>query len=93
MTITILWIYIGFLLAAGLLGYLLGKSKISLFMAVIFAALLSLCAAKVLPFGVSMVLLALLLIVFFHRLKKTRKFMPAGLMLILTVLTLVLLQF
>ncbi len=90
MAVTILWIYIGFLVVAGLLGYWLGKSKISLIMSVLFAIALSLCAVSVLPWPVGAVLLALLLIVFFARLRKTKKFIPAGLMLALTVVTLIL---
>jgi uncharacterized membrane protein (UPF0136 family) len=90
MAATILWIYIGFLVVAGLLGFWLGKSKISLIMSVIFAIALSLCAASVLPSFWVAVLLSLLLIVFFARLRKTKKFIPAGLMLALTLLTLIL---
>jgi uncharacterized membrane protein (UPF0136 family) len=88
---TILWIYIILLVAGGLIGFFKAKSQISLVMSVGFAAALSLCAAGVVfqPYMAD-ILLALLLIVFAIRLTKTKKFMPAGMMLILTVITLVL---
>lgn len=87
----ILWIYIVILVIGGLIGLLKGKSKVSLTMSVIFAALLSLCAAGIIfqPY-VPEILLAILLVVFGMRLAKTKKFMPAGLMLVLTLVTLAL---
>ena len=48
-------------------------------MSVVFAALLSLCAAHVVFYPyVADILLAALLVVFGIRLMKTKKFMPAG---------------
>lgn len=87
----ILWIYIVLLVVGGLIGLLKGKSKVSLVLSVIFAALLSLCAAGIIfqPY-VADILLALLLVVFGMRLAKTRKFMPSGLMLVLTLAALAL---
>src|SRR5437667_9652573 len=87
----ILWVYIILLVVGGLIGFLKAGSKISLIMSVSFAALLSLCAAKVV-FQAYMadILLAALLVVFGYRLTKTRKFMPSGMMLILTVAVLAL---
>lgn len=87
----ILWIYIVLLVVGGLIGLLKGKSKVSLILSVIFAALLSLCAAGIIfqPY-VADILLALLLVVFGMRLAKTRKFMPSGLMLVLTLAALAL---
>jgi uncharacterized membrane protein (UPF0136 family) len=57
-------------------------------MSVCFAAALSLCAANIIyqP-GVADVLLVALLVVFGFRLAKTKKFMPSGLMLVLTLAT------
>lgn len=74
-----------------MIGLLKGKSKISLILSVIFAALLSLCAAGTIfqPY-VADILLALLLVVFGVRLAKTRKFIPSGLMLVLTLAALAL---
>ncbi|HOX55544.1 MAG TPA: TMEM14 family protein [Candidatus Paceibacterota bacterium] len=88
---TVLWIYIVLLVIGGLIGFLKARSKVSLIMSVAFAAALSLCAADVIfqPY-VADILLAALLVVFGLRLVKMRKFMPAGLMLVVTVLALVL---
>jgi len=87
----ILWIYIVLLVIGGLIGFLKGKSKVSLIMSASFAALLALCAAGVVFQNyVADILLAALLVVFAMRLAKTKKFMPAGLMLILTLLALAL---
>ena|SRR5579862_8106395 len=87
----VLWIYIVLLVVGGLIGFLKAKSRVSLIMSVTFAALLSLCAAHVVFYPyVADILLAALLVVFGIRLMKTKKFMPAGMMLILTLVALVL---
>ena len=87
----VLWIYIIVLVAGGLVGFLKAKSRVSLIMSAAFAAALSLCAAGIVfqPY-VADILLAALLVVFAMRLAKTRKLMPAGLMLILTIAALAL---
>jgi uncharacterized membrane protein (UPF0136 family) len=87
----VLWIYIILLVIGGLIGFFKAKSRVSLIMSVAFAAALSLCAAEVVfrPY-VADILLAALLVVFAMRLTKTRKFMPSGLMLILTLVALAL---
>lgn len=88
---TILWIYIVLLVIGGMIGFLKAKSQVSLIMSVVFAALLALCAAHVVFYPyVADILLAALLVVFGVRLAKTKKFMPAGMMLALTLITLVL---
>ena len=82
----ILWIYIVLLVIGGLIGFLKAKSQTSLIMSVAFAVALSLCAADIIfKYYVADILLALLLAVFAMRLVKTKKFMPAGLMLIVTI--------
>ena len=88
---TVLWIYIVLLVIGGLIGFFKANSKVSLIMSVSFAAVLSLCAANVIfqPYVVD-ILLAALLVVFGLRLAKTKKFMPAGLMLLVTIVTLAL---
>ena len=88
---TVLWIYIVLLVVGGLIGFLKAKSQISLYMSVGFAAALSLCAAGVIfqPY-VADILLAALFVVFGMRLAKTKKFMPSGMMLIVTLVALLL---
>ena len=87
----VLWIYIVFLVIGGLIGFLKAKSKVSLIMSIAFAAALSLCATGIIPEPiVADVLLVALFIVFAMRLMKTKKFMPAGMLLIVTLLALVL---
>ncbi len=92
---TVLWIYIVLLLVGGLIGFLKAKSPISLIMSSAFAAALVLCAVPGV-FDVNFrknlanILMAALLVVFAVRLAKTKKFMPAGLMLLLTITALAL---
>ncbi|HEY9170960.1 MAG TPA: TMEM14 family protein [Verrucomicrobiae bacterium] len=87
----VLWVYIVLLVIGGLIGFFKAKSKVSLIMAVAFAAALSLCAAGIVFQGyVADLLLAALLVVFGMRLAKTKKFMPSGLMLVVTLVALAL---
>jgi uncharacterized membrane protein (UPF0136 family) len=88
---TVLWIYIVLLVIGGLIGFLKAKSQVSLFMSVGFAAALSLCAAGIIfqPY-VADILLVALVAVFTVRLVKTKKFMPAGMMMIITIIALAL---
>lgn len=91
MTNTLLWIYIVLLLVGGLIGFVKGKSKVSLITSAVFAALLVLCALEIIfKAYVADLLLAVLLVVFAMRLAKTKKFMPAGMMLAVTVVVLAL---
>ncbi len=87
----VLWIYIILLVIGGLIGFFKAKSQVSLVMSAAFAAALSLCAAGIVfqPY-VADILLAALLVVFAMRVTKTRKFMPAGLMLTITLVALAL---
>jgi uncharacterized membrane protein (UPF0136 family) len=87
----ILWVYIILLVIGGLIGFFKGKSQVSLIMSVAFAAALSLCAAGIIfqPY-VADILLAALLVVFAMRLAKTKKFMPSGMMLVVTLAALAL---
>jgi len=86
----ILWVYIVLLLIGGLMGFLKAGSKVSLIMSAIFALALALFAARIVDWAPGVdILLALLLIVFGMRLAKTKKFMPSGLMIVLTVAMLI----
>jgi uncharacterized membrane protein (UPF0136 family) len=86
----ILWVYIVLLVVGGLFGYLKAGSKVSLVTSSISAAILVLCALDIV-FKAYMagIVMAVLLVVFAIRLGKTKKFMPSGLMLVLTALALV----
>jgi uncharacterized membrane protein (UPF0136 family) len=95
--IKVLWIYIIVLLVGGLTGFLVAKSKVSLIMSAVFAAVLILTTLRgVFQPGFAMALanitLLVLLVVFAIRLAKTKKFMPAGLILIATVAVLAVLN-
>ncbi len=93
-TNTVLWVYIVLLLVGGLIGFFKAKSKVSLISSAVFAALLVLTQTGIFKTAISLilvnVLLASLLVVFAIRLAKTKKFMPSGWMLVLTILALAL---
>jgi len=94
----VFWSYIVLLLIGGLIGFFSARSKVSLMTSAVAAALLILTR---LPGvfqpgfgrGLANVIMAVLIIVFAWRLTQTKKFMPNGLMLILTVVVLLLLDF
>jgi uncharacterized membrane protein (UPF0136 family) len=82
----VLWIYVVLLLSGGLMGFLKAKSKISLITSAAFALPLALCALAVIPpYPIAPILLALLALVFVVRYLKGKKFMPSGLMAILSI--------
>ena len=88
---TVLWIYIVLLVVGGLIGFLKAGSKMSLITSVSFAAILSLCATGIIfQRYVADIVLAFLLVFFAVRLSKSKKFMPMGFMLVLTLAALVL---
>jgi uncharacterized membrane protein (UPF0136 family) len=92
---TVLWIYIFLLLVGGLIGFLKAGSKVSLITSAVAAAALVLTAIPGLfgtrvASGLADMIMAALLVVFAIRLTKTKKFMPSGLMLVITVLALAL---
>jgi uncharacterized membrane protein (UPF0136 family) len=94
-TLLVLWIYIVLLLVGGLIGFFKGKSQVSLVMSAAFAAALVLCAVPnifdaAFRKNLANVLMAALLVVFAVRLAKTKKFMPSGLMLVVTIAALAL---
>jgi uncharacterized membrane protein (UPF0136 family) len=89
----VLWIYIVLLLVGGLMGFLKAKSQVSLVTSVAAAAFLALTAipgilAPTFAQNMAAVIMVILLVVFAVRLGKTKKFMPSGLMLVITGLAL-----
>lgn len=87
----ILWIYIVLLVIGGIIGFVKAKSKPSLIASAAFAVALALVNRRVIDIKyLDDILLGALVLVFAARYAKTKKFMPAGLMIILTVITLVL---
>jgi uncharacterized membrane protein (UPF0136 family) len=86
----ILWVYIALLVTGGLIGFFKAKSQASLYTSVGFAAALALCAAGVIKGNLADILLIVLMVFFTLRLAKSKKFMPAGMMLALTILALAL---
>ncbi|HXF09257.1 MAG TPA: TMEM14 family protein [Desulfuromonadaceae bacterium] len=92
---TVLWIYIILLLVGGLMGFLKAKSKVSLITSSIAATLLILAALpgildRTFARNLVNVVMALLIIVFTIRLTKTKKFMPSGMLLVVTIIALAL---
>ena len=87
----VIWTYIVLLVVGGLIGFLKAGSKASLIVSSVAASILILCQIGVI-FERRMIdiVLAVLLVVFAWRLSESKKFMPAGLMLVLTIGTLVL---
>lgn len=74
------------------MGYVKAGSRVSLYTSAVFAVALAICLFLGQPVGlyVALALQAILLVVFALRLSKTRKFMPSGLMVVVTALAIVL---
>ena len=88
---TVLWIYIVLLVAGGLVGYFKAGSKASLIASLSFAAALILCAVRInFQPHVADLILAVLLVFLGLRLTRTKKFVPNGLMVVLTLAALAL---
>jgi uncharacterized membrane protein (UPF0136 family) len=92
---TVLWIYIILLVIGGLIGYLKARSQVSLITSIAFAVILILAAIPGLltpkvASGLADLVMAVVLVVFAIRLTKTKKFMPAGMMLVITIVALAL---
>lgn len=83
----VVWVFSALLIVGGVAGFLRARSKASLIASVSSAIPLALAAAGLVPFGVVPAVLGSLMVVFGMRLAATRKFMPSGMLLILTLLT------
>ena len=85
-------IYLALLVVGGLMGYLKAGSKVSLVTSLISAAVIAVCVFALGRPGLyaAMGVQGLLIAVFAIRLAKTKKFMPAGLMLTATAVALIL---
>ena len=94
----VFWCYVILLLVGGLIGFFKAGSKISLITSAVAAAVLVLtrpqCGIFQPSFGRSLanIIMVVLLVVFALRLAKTKKFIPSGLMLVMTVVVLALLN-
>lgn len=88
----VLLVYIVLLELGGLMGFVKAGSKASLIASSAFAGVLVLFALNIAPVAYSWIVLAILLAFFGMRLAKGGKFMPSGMMVILTIAALVLMQ-
>ncbi len=84
-------IYLALLVAGGLMGYLKAGSKVSLISSLVAAAVIALCVFALGRNGLyaAMAVQVLLIAVFAARLAKTKRSMPAGLMIVVTVAALI----
>lgn len=85
----VLWIYIVLLVAGGLVGFLKAGSKASIIASSIFAVPLVLAALGLVPPIVAEVVLGILLVFMGMKFAKSKKFMPSGLMAVLSAVALV----
>ena len=89
---TVLWVYVALLIVGGLMGFIKGKSKISLISSLIFAVVLALVAlGTIAPHYVAIGIVAFLLVFFGARFMRSKKVMPAGMMSVVSLIVLILL--
>lgn len=84
-----LWIFIVLMVLGGAMGFVKAKSKASLIASSIFGIVLAIFALDIAPFRHHRYVLAFLIFFFAKRFIKSRKMMPAGMMAILALLTLI----
>lgn len=85
----VLWVYIVLLVAGGLVGFLKAGSKASLIASSVFAVPLILAALGILPAVAADGVIAFLLVFMGVKFAKSKKFMPSGMMVILSAVALV----
>ena len=88
----ILLIYSILLEAGGAMGFIKAGSKASVIASTIFAVIIFLFIFDVLPIAYAWTVVAFLILFFGMRFAKGRKFMPNGLMLVLSIVTLILIR-
>jgi len=89
----LLCVYIALLMAGGLMGFIKAGSKASLIASSIFALVLAIFALVPSAFPYYWIPMVVLLIFFVKRLAGSKKFMPNGMMTVLTILFLALIHF
>ena len=88
-TVVALWVYVTLLFIGGLMGLIKAGSKISLITSSICALLVALCALGIVrPFYIADIIVGALAVFFATRYFKSKKFMPAGLIMILSLVVL-----
>ena len=87
-----LLIYSILLEAGGAMGFIKAGSKASIIASTIFAAIIFLFIFDVIPIAYAWTVVAFLILFFGMRFAKGKKFMPNGLMLVLSIVTLILIQ-
>jgi uncharacterized membrane protein (UPF0136 family) len=88
----ILLIYAILLEAGGAMGFIKAGSKASVIASTTFAVVIFLFIFNILPIAYAWTVVAFLILFFGMRFAKSRKFMPNGLMLVLSIVTLGLLR-
>ena len=89
MTLLILWIYIGLLVAGGIIGFVKAGSKASLIMSSAFAIPLTLVALGYLPLLAAQLDIGFLFVFFSVRYAKSKKLMPGGMMALISMATVI----
>ena len=88
----ILLIYAILLEAGGAMGFIKAGSKASVIVSTAFALIIFLFIFNVLPIAYVWTVLAFLVLFFGSRFARSKKFMPNGMMLILSIVTLILIR-
>jgi uncharacterized membrane protein (UPF0136 family) len=88
----ILLVYSILLEAGGAMGFIKAGSKASVIASTAFAVVIFLFIFKVFPIEYAWTVVAFLILFFGSRFARSKKFMPNGLMLILSIITLVLIR-
>jgi len=88
----VIWIYVALLIVGGLMGFIKGKSRISLTSSLIFAVILALVAlGKITPSYIAEIVVGFLFVFFGARFIRSKKVMPAGMMTVVSLVVLILL--